>query len=131
MSIYPPPEGWFKAPHGEERVWVGLAIVWCVVMTIAMPYWYFFGQQNSRGEAYRVTPDAFAERVDRFVETNKVGELQGVPVAQPAPGGDAYLKAQAASTQTRKRARLLQGTLSAKEARALRDATVEIRALWR
>ncbi len=44
---------------------------------------------------------------------------------------DAYLKAQAASTQTRKRARLLQGTLSAKEARALRDATVEIRASWR
>ena len=44
---------------------------------------------------------------------------------------DAYLKAQAASTHTRKRARLLQGALSAKEARALRDATVEIRASWR
>ena len=44
---------------------------------------------------------------------------------------DAYLKAQTASTQTRKRARLLQGALSAKEARALRDATVEIRASWR
>src|SRR5262249_23257243 len=44
---------------------------------------------------------------------------------------DAYLKGQAAGTQTRKRARLLQGALSAKEARALRDATVEIRASWR
>jgi hypothetical protein len=44
---------------------------------------------------------------------------------------DAYLKAQAASTQTRKRARLLQGALSAKEARALRGATVAIRASWR
>jgi hypothetical protein len=44
---------------------------------------------------------------------------------------DAYLKAQAAGIQTRKRARLLQGALSAKEARALRDATVEIRASWR
>ena len=44
---------------------------------------------------------------------------------------DAYLKAQAASTQTRKRARLLQGTLSGKEARALRDATVAIRGSWR
>jgi len=44
---------------------------------------------------------------------------------------ETYLKAQAAGIQARKRARLLQGTLSAKEARALRDATVEIRASWR
>ena len=94
MSISSPPVDWFKAPHGEERVWVGLAIAWCVVMTIAMPYWYFFGKQNSLGEAYRVTPEAFAARVDRFVETNKVGELQDVPVVEPSPGGDAYLRAQ-------------------------------------
>ncbi len=44
---------------------------------------------------------------------------------------DTYLKAQAASTETRKRARLLQGALSAKDARALRDVTAEIRASWR
>lgn len=93
MSIYPLQDGWFKAPHGEERVWVGLGILWCVVMTVAMPYWYFFGKQNSAGEAYRVEPAAFSARVDRFVETNKVGELSGVPVVQPSPGGDAYLRA--------------------------------------
>ena len=93
MSIYTPAADWFKAPHGEEKVWVGLALVWCIVMTMAMPYWYFFGKQNSVGEAYRVTPEAFAARVDRFVATNRVGELQEVPVVEPAPGGDAYLRA--------------------------------------
>ena len=41
------------------------------------------------------------------------------------------LAARGASTHTRKRARLLEGTLSENEARALRDATVEIRASWR
>ena len=80
MSIHAPAADWFKAPHGEERVWIGLALAWCMVMTIAMPYWYFFGKQNSIGESYRVTPKAFAERVDRFVETNRVGELKGMPV---------------------------------------------------
>lgn len=94
MSIHAPAADWFRAPHGEEKVWVGLAILWCIVMTIAMPYWYLFGKQNSAGESYRVTPQEFRDRVDRFVETNRVGEIQGVPVVQPAPGGDAYLRAQ-------------------------------------
>jgi hypothetical protein len=44
---------------------------------------------------------------------------------------DVYLKAQAASTKTRKRVPLLQGALSARESRALRDATAEVRASWR
>jgi len=44
---------------------------------------------------------------------------------------DVCLKAQAASTTTRKRGRLLQGALSARESRALRDATAEVRASWR
>jgi hypothetical protein len=44
---------------------------------------------------------------------------------------DVYLKAQAASTTTRKRGRPLQGALSARESRALRDATAEVRASWR
>ena len=94
MSIYSPPADWFKAPHGEEKVWVGLALVWCMVMTIAMPYWYFFGKQNSIGESYRVQPMAFSQRVERFVQTNKVGEVKGIPIVEPAPGGDAYLRAQ-------------------------------------
>ncbi|UCE86418.1 MAG: cytochrome C oxidase subunit II [Deltaproteobacteria bacterium] len=93
MSIYTPPADWFKAPTGGERLWVGLAVLWCIVMTIAMPYWYLYGKQNSTGEGYRVEPGAFAERVGRFVETNQVGEEAGIPIVEPAPGGDAYLMA--------------------------------------
>ena len=44
---------------------------------------------------------------------------------------EAYLKAQAAEADTRQRARLLQGALSAKDAMALRSATAEIRGSWR
>jgi cytochrome c oxidase subunit 2 len=93
MSIYNPPSDWFRAPHGAERLWVGLAVVWCIVMFIAMPYWHLYGKQNSTGEGYRVEPAAFAKRVQQFVETNRVGEHLGLPLVQPAPGGDAYLLA--------------------------------------
>jgi cytochrome c oxidase subunit 2 len=93
VSIYTPEADWFKAPKGAERIWVGIALCWCMVMFVAMPYWHFYGKQNSTGEAYHVAPADFAKRVGLFVETNKVGELQGLPIVQPAPGGDAYLLA--------------------------------------
>ncbi len=92
MSIHAPPADWFKAPSGSERMWVGLSLVWCLVMFVMMPYWHFRGKQNSTGEAYAVTPAAFMRRTERFVRTNTVGELApGLPIVEPAPGGDAYL----------------------------------------
>lgn len=94
MSIHSPAAGWFKAPSGGERAWIGLALLWCVVLTLAMPYWHFRGKQNSTGESYTVTPAAFAERVAQFVKTNKVGMDKGIAIVEPAPGGDAYLQAQ-------------------------------------
>ena len=93
MSIHFPEVGWFKAPSGGERLWIGLALAWCVVLTLAMPYWHFKGKQNSTGESYRVTPTDFATRTAAFVEAHKVGELNGTPIVQAPPGGDAYLMA--------------------------------------
>jgi len=94
MSIQSPPVDWFKAPRGAERVWIGLAFAWCMVMTIAMPYWHFYGKQNATGESYRVTPTEFMARTQQFIENHKVGERDGVAVVEPPPGGDAYLLGQ-------------------------------------
>ncbi len=94
MSIKVPESDWFKPPTGSERLWVGVALVWCIVMFLAMPYWHFKGKQNSTGESYAVTPAEFMERVNRFVETNKVGEENGIPIVEPSPGGDAYMVGQ-------------------------------------
>ncbi len=91
MSITPPERGWFKGPSGAERTWVGLALFWCLIMSLMMPYWHFKGKQNSTGESYDTTPEEFSARVDRFVETHKVGEDNGFPVVEPPPGGDAYM----------------------------------------
>lgn len=94
MSIDIPERDWFKAPRGGERLWLGLALLWCLVLTLMMPYWHFKGKQNSTGEAYKVTPLDFSARVSKFVETNTVGEEKGTPVVQGTPGGDVYLQAQ-------------------------------------
>ena len=93
MSLSVPEAGWFKAPAGAEKLWIGLALLWCFVMSLMMPFWHFRGKQNSRGEAYAVSNEAFMARVEQFTAANKVGELNGVPIAEPAPGGDAYLLA--------------------------------------
>ncbi len=100
MSILPPRSDWFQAPTGLERAWVGIALVWCLLMFLAMPYWHFKGKQNSTGEAYRVDPAAFVERTQRFVEANKTGEtVSGMDVVAPAPGSDVYLLARMWSFQ--------------------------------
>jgi len=91
MTIHSPPEDWFHWPRGHERLWIGMALVWCMIMFVMMPYWHFYGKQNSTGESYAVEPQAFVERTERFAQDNKVGELDGVPIVEPPPGGDAYL----------------------------------------
>lgn len=93
MGIHAPEAGWLRAPSGGERLWIGLALAWCVILSLAMPYWHFKGKQNSTGESYRVTATAFMERVNRFVAAYKVGEEKGVAVVEPPPGSDVYLQA--------------------------------------
>ena len=62
MSLAIPERGWYKAPAGAEKLWIGLALIWCFVMSVMMQFWHFRGKQNSRGEAYAVQPAAFLER---------------------------------------------------------------------
>ncbi|MBI4817909.1 MAG: cytochrome C oxidase subunit II [Deltaproteobacteria bacterium] len=93
MSIQVPGPGWFKAPTGAERLWIGMAILWCLVLSAMMPYWHLRGKQNSSGESYRVAPADFMKRTQRFAETNKVGDLAGIPIAEGTPGGDVYMVA--------------------------------------
>jgi cytochrome c oxidase subunit II len=105
MSIHSPEPGWLKMPAGGERLWVGLALMWCMVMTVAMPYWHFYGKQNPSGESYKVKFEDYGARVQQFIEAHQIrnesGELvfesspgyPGVPVVEIPPGGDGYITA--------------------------------------
>ena len=50
MSITVPEKNWFRPAEGAERLWVGLALVWCIVMFVVMSFWHIKGKQNSTGE---------------------------------------------------------------------------------
>jgi cytochrome c oxidase subunit II len=94
MSIFHPKGNWFRPPSGAERLWVGLALAWCLVMSITMPWWHFQGKQNAPSETYKVTPTEFLDRVNQFVDAYKVDEINRVPVVEPPPGSDVYLMGQ-------------------------------------
>ena len=93
-SIECPAPDWFHAPTGNERIWIGLALCWCMVMSLMMPYWHFKGKQNSSGESYAVKPDDFIKRTEKFILANTGTETvldEGIAPVVPAPPGEVYL----------------------------------------
>ncbi|MBF0372718.1 MAG: cytochrome C oxidase subunit II [Alphaproteobacteria bacterium] len=97
MSISPPSQKiWWREPiEKAEIVWVALALVWCLIMFAMMPLWHLKGSQNMSNEAYRISPEAFQEKVEAMVSKYKVGTTgkADTPVVHPPPGSDVYLMA--------------------------------------
>ncbi|MDJ0943105.1 MAG: cytochrome C oxidase subunit II [Kiloniellales bacterium] len=94
MAIQPVKGNWWSEPlHRMEIIWISIAFLWGLVMFFAMIYWHLEGEQNLSNEAYRITPDAFAEKTEAMVERYQVGEEgdTGVPVVHPPPGSDVYM----------------------------------------
>jgi cytochrome c oxidase subunit 2 len=84
---------WWKPAHGAEKVWFGVAFAWCMVLFAMMPLWHWKGGQNPSGIRSKVTPEAFAERVEEFIAEYQVGEENGFPIVEPPVGSDIYLQA--------------------------------------
>ena len=88
-----PSRVWWK-PFGRlEKSWLIAALVWCIFMTIMMPLWFFYGRQNVPTETYRITAEAFNQKVSDFVGEHQIGEESGIPIVAPPPGSDVYLRA--------------------------------------
>lgn len=90
-----PKGNWWKPAHKSEKVWVGIAFAWCMVLFAMMPIWHWKGGQNPSGIRRKVEPAAFAARTEEFIKQYKVGEDRGVPIVAPPPGADVYLIAMA------------------------------------
>ena len=70
MSSFLPPSDriWWKVPVGkQEIIWIGIALIWCLIMFFMMPYWHIYGKQNLSNEAYQTTPQQFQSKVDAMV----------------------------------------------------------------
>lgn len=89
-----PPKGvWWKPAARAEKLWVGIAFAWCIVLFAMMPLWHAKGKQNPTGIRHKVDPQEFQARTQEFIEEYQVGEDQGYPVVEPPPGSDVYLLA--------------------------------------
>jgi cytochrome c oxidase subunit 2 len=86
------PKGvWWKPAHRTEKVWVGIAFAWCMVLFAMMPIMHARGGQNVSGIRHTVEPAAFQKRVGEFIAAYQVGTENGYPVVAPPPGSDVYL----------------------------------------
>ena len=92
-SFLPPSErDWWSVPVGkQEIVWIGIALIWCLIMFFMMPYWHIYGKQNLSNEAYQTTAAQFQVKVDEMVNKYKVGEQAGIPIVKPPAGSDVYM----------------------------------------
>ena len=85
---------WWKPAHKAERMWVGIAFGWCMVLFAMMPLWHFRGGQNPAGVRRRTDAGAYYKRTAEFIKAYQVGVDHGIPVVAPPPGADIYLMAQ-------------------------------------
>ncbi len=90
-GIVSPTGVWWVPAAKQEKVWVQIAFVWCLILFAMMPFWHIKGGQNPSGIRAKVTPAAFQARVDQFVKDYGVGFEKGIPVVEPPPGSDIYM----------------------------------------
>jgi cytochrome c oxidase subunit 2 len=87
-----PVEGvWWKTIPKQEKLWITIAFIWCMILFAMMPLWHIKGGQNPSGIRSKVSAQVYAERTERFVADYKVGEENGIPVVEPPAGADVYL----------------------------------------
>ena len=96
MTTYLPPAQriWWNEPIGrQEIVWIGIALVWCLILFFMMPYWHIYGKQNLSNEAYKTTPAQFGTKVQAMIDqyTVRTETDQQIPVVAPPAGSDIYM----------------------------------------
>lgn len=90
-ALVPPRHVWWKPAGKQEKVWVTVSFIWCMILFAMMPLWHIKGGQNPSGIRAKVDPVAFHKRVEQFVADYKIGEEAGMPIVAPPPGSDVYL----------------------------------------
>lgn len=92
-GIVPPKGIWWTPVAAQEKKWVIVAFIWCMILFAMMPLWHIKGGQNPSGIRAKVEAADFIARTEKFVTDYKVGEEAGIPVVAPPPGSDVYLMA--------------------------------------
>lgn len=83
---------WWRPLDREEKIWVTIALIWCLGTFFMMPVWHVIAKQNTPNESYKVSVEDFESLVVAFNEKYKVGvdENSGLPIVHPPAGSDVY-----------------------------------------
>lgn len=94
MPITSPEKYWWKPADKQEKIWISIALLWCLVLTVMMPLMHVIGSQNPSVTPMRIRTEDYRTVSEEFIAKYKVGEEQGIPVVEPPDGVDVYLRAQ-------------------------------------
>src|SRR6266498_3464076 len=53
---------WWTKVDASEKIWIGIALVWCLILFAMMPLWHLKGGQNPSFETYRTTPALYLKK---------------------------------------------------------------------
>lgn len=95
MSLLSPAEGWYyKKVSKDEKMWMLIALVLCIMLFVWMVMWHVYGRQNPSSTTYRTSTIEFAKLSEAYIKKNMVGIDKGVPVVRPQPNSDVFVMAE-------------------------------------
>lgn len=92
-TLLPPERVWWKRLGPDERTWLTIAFIWCVILFTGMIVWRAVGEQQVPAESYAVDQDVFLAEVEEYIEERQVGEEGGTPIVETEVGEDVYIHA--------------------------------------
>ncbi|MBV6442505.1 MAG: hypothetical protein DYG98_16065 [Haliscomenobacteraceae bacterium CHB4] len=91
MSLLAPVEGWYaKKVARDEKMWMLISFVLCLMLFVWMLLWHVYGEQNPSNVTYRTTPVEFSRLHEAYIKKNMIGIDNGVPVVKPEPKSDVF-----------------------------------------
>ena len=67
MSIQALKGVWWQKVDRSEKLWLGIALAWCLVLFAMMPLWHWKGGQNPSFETYRISAADYQAKVEAYV----------------------------------------------------------------
>lgn len=95
MSLFSPQDGWYdKKVSKDEKMWMLIALVLCIIMFIWMIMWHVYGKQNPSNITYKTSTKEFAKLSEAYLQQNMVGTEEGIPIVKPKPNSDVFVLAE-------------------------------------